>query len=164
MIIKKKYRMISGFTAKPRAAKIIRTKYSNITENTFSVKPFSFNHTLTSSAAWKINLLISCRVILFHSSWRAFHNCSVVFGFLALERSPRVFHTFSIGLRSELCRGQSITVTFSALRKFMTYYHSLVTWDIVLHEYGRLLSWISQYRQDMIFYKLFINSCIYLSL
>ena len=58
-------------------------------------------------------------MILFHSSWRAFHNYSV-FGFLALEHSPRVFHTFSIGLRSGLWGGQSITVTFSALRKFMT--------------------------------------------
>ena len=68
----------------------------------------------------EINLLISCRVILFHSSWSAFHNCSVVFRVLALERSPRVFHTFSIGLRSGLWGGQSITVTFSALKKFMT--------------------------------------------
>ena len=33
----------------------------------------------------EINLLISCRVILFHSSRRAFHNYSVVFGFLAIS-------------------------------------------------------------------------------
>ena len=43
--------------------------------------------------------------------------CSVVLGFIALERSLRVFHSFSIRLRSGLWGGQSITVTFSA---FMT--------------------------------------------
>ena len=75
---------------------------------------------LASITLWRlwlceeIYLLISWRVILFHSSQRAFHNCSVL-GFLALER-PRVFHTFSTGLWG----GQSITVTYSALRKFMT--------------------------------------------
>ena len=114
--------MILWFTAKPRAAKMIRTiekmnkilkyyrKYRNYL--IFRVKLFSFNHTLWLHE--EINLLISCWVI-FHSSWRAFHNYSVVLGFLALERSPRVFHTFSIGLRSGLWGGQSITVTFSVL-------------------------------------------------
>ena len=154
--------MIQWFTAKPRAAKMIKTieklkilkyyrKYRSYL--IFSVKPFSFWHLRLHE---EINLLISCRVILFNSSWRAFHNCSVVFGFLVLECSPRVFHIWV--LRRPIHNSNIFCL------EEVHVYHSLVTWGIVLYEYGRLLSWISQHRQGMIFYKLFINSRIYLSL
>ena len=96
----------------------------------------------------EINLLISCRVILFHSSWRAFHNCSVVFGFLALEWS-RDFHILSRIKIWALRRPIHNSIIFCL--EEVHGYQSLVTWDIVLHEYGRLLRWISQHRQDMIF-------------
>ena len=105
----------------------------------------------------EINLLMSCRVILFHSSWRAFHNCSVVFGFLALECSPRVFYTFSIGLRSGLWGGQSITVTFSILMKFMT---TIALWHGALscmNMVGYLVEFPSS-GKTWSFYNLFINS------
>ena len=102
----------------------------------------------------EINLLISYRVILFHSPWRAFQNCSFVFGFLALERSSRVFHSFSIGLRSGLWGGQSITVTFFALRKFMT---TIALWHGALsymNMEGCLVEFLSTDKTWQVVYKL----------
>ena len=144
------------------------TKYSNIRENTEIIWYLEWK-TLASITLWhlrlheEMDLLISCQVNLSHSSWMAFHNCSVVLGFLALERSPSVFHAFPVGLRSALWGGQSIPVTFSALRKFLT---TIALWHGALscmNMKGCLVEFLKA-DKNMIFHKLFINSCIYLSL
>ena len=113
------------------------------------MKPIGIDHTLASSTAWGDHFFICCKEILFYSSPSTVHNCSVVFGFIALERSPRIFQTFSIGFSSGLWVGQSITMAFSSLKKLMTCI--LVTGGIVLHEHIWLIGWISRYRQNMSF-------------
>ena len=138
------------------------TKYSNITENTeiiWYLASFTLWHLRLHEKLF-IDILPSDLIPFFLMAIPWMLCCFWISGFRTFSLSlPHILHWIKIwALRTPIHNSNIF-----CLEEFHDY-HSPVTWGIVLHGNGRLLSWISQHREDIIFYKLFINSCIYFSL